>query len=963
MVVTRTPEIKFTQLFIDNEFVNSVSGKTLAVHNPATGEKIADVQEADKVDVDKAVEAAQRAFELGSEWRTMDASKRGRLLNLLADAIERDRDYLGSLETLDNGKPIGEALFDIDCAVACFRYNAGWADKIHGKTIPADGNILSFTRLEPIGVCGQIIPWNYPLLMLSWKVAPALAAGNTVVLKPSELTPLSALYTASLVKDVGFPTGVVNIVPGYGPTAGAAIAEHMHVDMIAFTGSTAVGKLIQKVAGDSNCKRVTLELGGKSPLVIFDDADVDEAAEIAYNGVFANQGQSCSAGTRTYVQEGIYDAFVVKAKEMAASRKAKTGDPFDENNEQGAQIDLKQLTKIMDSIESGKQEGATLVTGGARIEQNGFFLEPTVFADVGDNMRIAREEIFGPVQQIFKFSTLAEVIKRANDTQYGLAAGVVTKNIDTALLFAQAVKAGSVWVNCYDATMVQTPFGGYKMSGNGRELGEDGIHEYLESKTLFIDNEFVNSVSGKTLAVHNPATGEKIADVQEADKADVDKAVEAAQRAFELGSEWRTMDASKRGRLLNLLADAIERDRDYLGSLETLDNGKTIGEALFDIDCAVACFRYNAGWADKIHGKTIPADGNILSFTRLEPIGVCGQIIPWNYPLLMVSWKVAPALAAGNTVVLKPSELTPLSALYTASLVKEVGFPAGVVNIVPGYGPTAGAAIAEHMHVDKIAFTGSTAVGKLIQKVAGDSNCKRVTLELGGKSPLVIFDDADVDEAAEIAYNGVFANQGQCCCAGTRTYVQEGIYDAFVVKAKEMAASRKAKTGDPFDENNEQGAQIDPKQLTKIMDLIESGKQEGATLVTGGARMEQNGFFVEPTVFADVGDNMRIAREEIFGPVQQIFKFSTLAEVIKRANDTQYGLAAGVVTKSIDTALLFAQAVKAGSVWVNCYDATMVQTPFGGYKMSGNGRELGEDGIHEYLESKTVTIKIPQKNS
>lgn len=304
----------------------------------------------------------------------------------------------------------------------------------------------------------------------------------------------------------------------------------------------------------------------------------------------------------------------------------------------------------------------------------------------------------------------------------------------------------------------------------------------------------------------------------------------------------------------------------------------------------------------------------------------------------MLSWKFAPALAAGNTLVLKPAEYTPLTALYVASLIKEVGFPAGVVNVIPGPGSKAGSALSHHMDVDKIAFTGSTEVGKSIQKAAGESNGKRCTFELGGKSPIVIFDDADLDEAVEIAHEGCFQNQGQCCCAATRTYVQEGIYDAFVKKSAEKAL--KKKIGDPFDSNNNQGPQISEKQLEKIVDLIDAGKKEGAKVQTGGKRMDKKGFFVEPTVFSDVTDEMRIAKEEIFGPVQQILKFKTLEEVLKRSNASKYGLASGVVTKSLETAMLFAQGVEAGSVWVNYYAGPAPQTPFGGYKMSGQGREL-----------------------
>jgi len=479
---------------------------------------------------------------------------------------------------------------------------------------------------------------------------------------------------------------------------------------------------------------------------------------------------------------------------------------------------------------------------------------------------------------------------------------------------------------------------------------------------LFIDNEFVDSVSGKTFATIDPATEEEICQVSEADKADVDLAVAAAKRAFQFGSEWRTMDASNRGKLMHKLCDLIEQNREYIASLETLDNGKTYDNALGDVDFSVMCLRYFAGWADKIHGDTIPVDGNFMSFTRKERIGVVGQIIPWNYPLLMLAWKWAPALSAGCTIVMKPAEQTPLSALYVASLAKEAGFPKGVINVVNGFGPTAGAAIASHPDINKVAFTGSTEVGKIIMKAAADSNLKRVSLELGGKSPLVVFEDAvDLDEAVSICYNAIFGNHGQNCCAGSRTFVQAGIYDKFVALAKEKAASRKV--GDPWSKESEQGPQVDEEQFNRIMELIESGKKDGAQLETGGERALPKGYFIKPTVFSGVTDEMRIAREEIFGPVQSILKFETMEELIERANATNYGLAAGILTRDINKAMMFAQAVQAGSVWINCYDAVACQTPFGGFKQSGIGRELGPEGVHEYLENKTVTIAIPQKNS
>jgi len=480
---------------------------------------------------------------------------------------------------------------------------------------------------------------------------------------------------------------------------------------------------------------------------------------------------------------------------------------------------------------------------------------------------------------------------------------------------------------------------------------------------VFINNEWRDAVSGKTFPTLNPCTEQVIANVAEGDKADVDIAVVAAREAFKLGSVWRTMNASDRGILMNKLADLIERDQQYLADLETLDNGKP-AHISFNVDLVltIKCYRYYAGWTDKIEGKTIPIDGDFFCYTRHEPIGVVGQIIPWNFPLLMQAWKLAPALAAGNCVVMKPAEQTPLTALYVAQLAKEAGFPPGVLNMVPGYGPTAGAAIAEHMDVDKVAFTGSTEVGHLVQQAAGRSNLKNVTLELGGKSPHVVFDDvADLGAAVELAHFGLFFNQGQCCIAGSRVFVQDTIYDEFVRLSVERALKRKV--GTPWEKANEQGPQVDSDQFTKILALIEKGKSEGATMHCGGGRHGDMGYFIQPTVFSDVTDEMTIAKEEIFGPVMQLMKFSTMDEVIERSNNSMYGLGAAVQTTNLDRAMQYAHGVRAGTVWVNAYDVFCAQAPFGGFKMSGAGRELGEYGLEQYTEVKTVMIKVPQKNS
>jgi aldehyde dehydrogenase (NAD+) len=481
-------------------------------------------------------------------------------------------------------------------------------------------------------------------------------------------------------------------------------------------------------------------------------------------------------------------------------------------------------------------------------------------------------------------------------------------------------------------------------------------HVAVSATKLLIGNRWVPAESGKTFATLNPSTGEEICQIAEADAVDVEKAVKAARAAFEHGP-WRKMQASDRGRLLHRLADLIEKHADELAALEALDNGKPFAVAkAVDVAASAGCYRYFAGWADKIHGKTIPIDGDYFCYTRLEPVGVVGQIIPWNFPMLMQAWKLAPALATGNTVVMKPAEQTPLSALRIGELIVEAGFPEGVVNLLPGFGPTAGAAIANHMDIDKVAFTGSTEVGHLIMEAAAKSNLKRVTLELGGKSPNIVFADTDLNEAVEGAHFGLFFNHGQCCCAGSRVFVEEKIYDEFVEKSG--ARARKRTVGDPFDPKTDQGPQVDQTQFEKIMGYIDSGRVEGAKLVCGGDRVGDRGYFIQPTVFADVEDDMRIAQEEIFGPVMSIIPFKSVDEVVSRANRTTYGLAAAVWTRDIKKAHAIADSVRAGTVWVNCYNVLDARAPFGGFKQSGIGRELGEYGLQQYTEVKTVTVKL-----
>jgi len=472
---------------------------------------------------------------------------------------------------------------------------------------------------------------------------------------------------------------------------------------------------------------------------------------------------------------------------------------------------------------------------------------------------------------------------------------------------------------------------------------------------LFINNQFVPALDGKTFEVFNPSTGKVIGSVAEASAKDVDVAVDAAEKAYK--TVWGTNVAGHvRGKLLMKLADAIEANADELAAIESIDNGKAWSIARsFDVTEAAGCMRYYGGWADKNHGKTIDADVNTLIYTQHEPIGVVGQIIPWNFPLLMFAWKIGPAIATGNTVVLKTAEQTPLSALKVCELIKDI-FPPGVINVISGFGAIAGAAISSHMKIEKIAFTGSTLVGRTIMKAAAASNLKKVTLELGGKSPNIVFEDADIDQAVRWSSFGLFFNHGQCCCAGSRIFVQESIYDKFM--AAFIPHVKSLKVGDPFHPETFQGPQVSQLQYDRIMGYINKGKEEGGITVMGGNRHGQEGFFIEPTVFTNVKATDTIMKEEIFGPVAVVGKFKDEADIIEKANDTFYGLAAAVFSRDISRAIGTANKLKAGTVWVNCYNKLYSQVPFGGFKESGIGRELGEYALANYTAVKTIQVNI-----
>jgi aldehyde dehydrogenase (NAD+) len=490
-------------------------------------------------------------------------------------------------------------------------------------------------------------------------------------------------------------------------------------------------------------------------------------------------------------------------------------------------------------------------------------------------------------------------------------------------------------------------------SATSRRPNTDQVHD-SKDQPLFIGGQWRGSVSGKTFPTINPATGQTMCQVAAGDAADIDQAVQAARKALESGP-WSTMDAADRGRLLLRLADLVESRAKELATLESLNCGKLIGDALGDVQGVANTLRYYGGWADKIEGRTLPVRGNFLSYTLRQPVGVVGQIIPWNFPLLMLAWKWGPALACGNTVVSKPAEQTPLTAMRLAQLSIEAGFPPGVINVVNGFGETAGAALVAHPGVDKIAFTGHVDTAKIIQKTAADT-LKRTTFELGGKSPNVIFADASMNAALTGAFHAIYFHGGQCCTAGSRLFVEDKIHGEFVARLTDLA--KKRKLGDPLKLDTEQGPQVSREQLDKILHYVDLGQKQGAKLLAGGQRVGDKGFFVAPAIFDNVADDMAIARDEIFGPVVSVLPFKDVDEVIRRANNTSYGLAAAVWTKDIDKAHLFARRVKAGTVWVNCYHVVDSTTPFGGFKMSGQGRENGAAALEHYTELKTVTIKL-----
>jgi len=481
-----TAAIEQKKLFINNEWRDASGGKTMEVTNPATEEVIATVASAEKGDVDAAVQAARAA--LAGPWGSLSARERGRLVRRIGERLLERADEIARLETLHNGKPIFESRqIEIPAAAECFEYYGGWADKVMGETIPVKGNYLTYTLREPIGVVAAIVPWNFPLLLTAWKVAPALACGNTIVIKPASQTPLTAIALAEVAAEVGLPPGVLNVITGPGSSVGQAIVEHPGIDKIAFTGDTATGKSIMRSAADT-LKKITLELGGKSPNIIFPDADLDAALRGATTGIFYGKGEVCAAGSRLLVDRSIKDQFMEKL--AARTKKMVAGDPLDPKTRYGALASKKQLETVQRYVDTAKKEGAALVAGGARADigtGKGYFFQPTVFDKVTPEMTIAREEIFGPVLATIDFADLDEAIARANSTQYGLAAAVWTRDIKKAHYVARKLQAGTVWINTYNIYDTAAPFGGYKASGFGREMSAHALEHYTQVKSVWVD--------------------------------------------------------------------------------------------------------------------------------------------------------------------------------------------------------------------------------------------------------------------------------------------------------------------------------------------------------------------------------------------------------------------------------------------------------------------------------------------
>jgi aldehyde dehydrogenase (NAD+) len=720
-------------LHVGGRWMPGGDGKTFEVINPATTRPLARVTQAGAADVDAAVRAARAAL---PGWAALSDHARARHLYAIARAVQKHARLLAVLESLDNGKSIRETRdLDIPLVARHFYHHAGWA-QLRGAEFPGYG---------PVGVVGQIIPWNFPLLMVAWKVAPALAAGNTIVLKPAEFTPLTALAFAEIAHDAGLPPGVLNVITGDGAT-GKLLVDHGGVDKIAFTGSTEVGRIIRQATAGSG-KRLSLELGGKSPFVVFEDADLDSVVEGVVDAIWFNQGQVCCAGSRLLVQEGVAARLIGKLR--ARMEKLRVGPPLDKAVDMGAIVAPVQLDRIRGLVEKGVAEGAQMWQPSWACPTEGYFYPPTLFTDVAPAATIAQVEIFGPVLVSMSFRTPEEAVALANNTPFGLAASVWTENINLALDVAPKIKAGVVWINCTNLFDAASGFGGYRESGFGREGGREGMWEYLKAEwdsglgagdlgvtvrapapspqpllppidrtpKLFIGGKQVRPDQGYTRAIHGPG-GAKVGEVGEGNRKDIRNAVEAAHAA----AGWARATGHNRAQILYYIAENLSaRAAEFAARLDAMTGG---GQGAREVEASIARLFTYAAWADKYDGQVhqVPLRGVTLAMH--EPIGVVGVACPAAHPLLGLVSLVAPAVATGNTVVAIPSEPHPLSATDFYGVLETSDLPPGVVNIVTGAADALALVLAEHLDVDAVWYAGGAAGAAAVER-ASAGNMKR----------------------------------------------------------------------------------------------------------------------------------------------------------------------------------------------------------------------------------------------
>ena len=714
-------------------------GKVFASDNPASGKKLADITDGSAADVDKAVKAARTAF---PAWSALSGYERGKYLYAIARLVQKHSRLFSVLESMDNGKPIRESRdIDIPLVARHFYHHAGWAQHLERE----------FPGMAPYGVCGQIIPWNFPLLMLAWKIAPALAAGNTVVLKPAEFTSLTALLFAEIVEKAKLPPGVVNIVTGQGDT-GAAIVNHADVDKIAFTGSTEVGKIIRAATAGTG-KGLSLELGGKSPYIVFDDADVDSAIEGLVDAIWFNQGQVCCAGSRLLVQESIEERFIAKLKTRMAS--LRVGDPLDKAVDIGALVAPVQVERIRDLMRRGIGEGANVYEPDGQLPGRGCFMKPALVTNVSPANTLVAEEIFGPVLVAMSFRTPEEAVALANNTKYGLAATIWSENINLALDIAPKIKAGVVWINGTNNFDAAVGFGCYKESGFGREGGREGMAAYLKPRwekdlkpfvapkgaarpvvaddhdgvdqtaKMYIGGKQVRPDSGYSRTVHG-AGGGMVGEVGDGNRKDIRNAVEAARNA--LG--WANSTPHNRAQILYFLGENLEYRSDEFARRIREQTGDSLAAANREVAASVERLFAFAGWADKYDGDVHNPPSRTVAIAMVEPIGVMGIVAPPSRPLLGAIALLAPAVAMGNTVVLVPSATAPLSVTDLYQVIETSDVPAGVINIVTGDAATLAKTLAEHDGVDAMWLAGDAEMSTMVEK-ASTGNLKQTWTSRG----------------------------------------------------------------------------------------------------------------------------------------------------------------------------------------------------------------------------------------